>query len=98
MERGTGFYTQCNSDGSSDTDERHRAFCWRTLRPIHFSITKMNQAVPRNLYQDLSHVKGRLYEYLDHNNFDGVEVIREYAKVHQGEMALMPVVFTSNVV
>lgn len=50
---------------------------------------------PRNLYQDLSHVKGRLYEYLDHNNFDGVEVIREYAKVHQGEMALMPVVFTS---
>lgn len=48
-----------------------------------------------NLKQELSYVRERLYQYLDHNNFDGVEVIREYSKIHQGEMALMPVVFTS---
>ncbi len=49
----------------------------------------------RTFSQDLSFVKNRLYTYLDHNNFDGVEVIREYAKIHQGEQTYMPVVFTS---
>ncbi len=47
------------------------------------------------LVEELKHNKHKLYEYLDHIGFDGVEFIRELAKDKQDNKALMPVVFTS---
>ncbi|MBE6034251.1 MAG: amino acid adenylation domain-containing protein [Clostridiales bacterium] len=45
--------------------------------------------------EELIHNKNKLYTYLDHDYFNGVEVIREIAKKEQNASALMPVVFTS---
>jgi len=40
-------------------------------------------------------ISGQLFEDLDHRLFNGVEVIREIARIRGREQALMPIVFTS---
>lgn len=51
-----------------------------------------------NEMQKLHRIRDKLYLYCDHNSYEGVEVIREVARVQNINIdALMPVVFTSMV-